>query len=210
MKASELIAEGKRLARPCIYLRDKGAGRPVAAWGGSSPVAAPTDAERHWITLDCSLLPEELELSGIASVFAGRVGAFVVNPSTPFSCDASSTALFAEPGLSLPPIDAVFRFGSPAVQAWLAENKWEPAWGYNDNFSDRATADAYAAEFQAQYPLYTGDAHAVVGGWHFTWPDDDWEQRLSDVLLLCTFADCEPWVEVWSHEGVFEVVERVT
>ncbi len=217
MKASDLIAEGNRLARPCIYLRDKGAGRPVAAWGGSSPVAAPIGAAdhiHHWITLDCGLLPKEVGLSGSASVFSARngtqSGAFVINRTIPFEVGPDSVPLFAESALSLPPIDAVFRFGSPAVHAWLAQNNWEPSWGYNDNFRDRVTADAYEAAFQAQYPLYTGNAHAVVGGWHFTWPDDDWEQRLNDVLLLCTFKDYEPWVEVWLHEGRFEVVERIT
>jgi hypothetical protein len=110
----------------------------------------------------------------------------------------------------LPPIDALFRFGSPKIHAWLAQNGWKPTWGYNANFPDRVLGDAYDAAFQNQFPLYTGDAHAMIGGWHFPWPDDDWEELLNDVLVLCTFEDSEPWLEVWLRAGAFEVVQRVT
>jgi hypothetical protein len=215
VKVVDLIAEGKRLAKPCIYLRDKGEGNPVAAWGGASVIAAPYDTARHWITLDISALPKEFGLTGsCASVFSDEEmihpAAFVVSEKARFHVGSGSIPLFAHSTLSMPPIDAVFRFGSPAVHAWLAENHWEPDWGYNDNFRDNATANAYESAFQNQCPLYTGGAHAVLGGWHLPWPDEEWADRLNDKLVLCTFEDSEPWVEVWANGHSFEVIERIT
>lgn len=215
MKASDLVAEGQRLAKPCIYLRAAGEGEPVAAWEGSPGVLAPHRGARHWVTLNCEALPKEFGLGrGAASVFSdegtGDGGSFVIDADARFKPGSGSIPLFAHAGVSLPPLDAIFRFGSPPIKAWLAKNKWEPTWAYNDNFKDRATAEAYDIAFQKQCPLYTGDAHAVLGGWHFPWPDDDWVTRLNDRLLLWTFEAAEPWIEVWLNDGVFEVMQRIT
>ena len=213
MNASELIAEGKRLAKPCIYLRKDGEGLPVAAWGGPPGVSRPPGSVRHWLTLDCTLLPKEFgTANGSASVFSDEdsAGAFVVDPSARFSSPPAGVALFAHSTLSLPPIDAVFRFGSDKVHAWLAQHGWEPTWGHNDNFKDSAPVQGYEIAFQDQYPLYTGGAHAVLGGWHFPWPDDDWDGRLNETLVLSTFEDSEPWIEVWFKDGAFNVMQRIT
>jgi hypothetical protein len=73
----------------------------------------------------------------------------------------------------------------------------------------------YEKEFQRNCPLYNKkDVDAVLGGWHINWHDDRplWkpvqnERGLLDEeasyrcgdnrLVLWTFRDAEPWVEVW-------------
>lgn len=52
--------------------------------------------------------------------------------------------------------------------------------------------------------------HAVLGGWHFPWPDGDWEELIDRRLIAWTLADSEAWVEVWDQGGAFRVIERIT
>jgi hypothetical protein len=213
MTAAELIAEGERLAKPCLSLRDKGAGAPCAIWGGPGPLPPPGPKHRHWITLDCEAFPEHFPgATGSASLYADYVeaGALLLGPKLSLVRARSTTLLYAHPARSLPPIDAVFRFGSPRVQEWLAAHGWEPTWEYNDNFPDRETARAYERAWQDQCPLYGRGVHAVVGGWHVPWPDGDWEDLLADTLVLMTLEESEPWIEVWRTAAGFRVIQRIT
>jgi hypothetical protein len=118
--------------------------------------------------------------------------------------------LFGQAGRSLPPIDGVFRLGSRAVQRWLRANNWDPKSGYNDNFADRDPVRQYERRYQSECPLYRRGAHAVLGGWHFPWPDGDWEELLKQALLVWTFKDSEPWVEVWRTKKGYRVIQRIT
>jgi len=155
--------------------------------------------------------------TGVLSVYTdedGEGGAAVHDPDAKFSAKGKGTLLFAHPGRCLPPIDAVFRFGSPAVQAWLKQNKWKAEWGYNDHFKDKKPVQDYQKNYQAICPLYGGlgglKVHAVLGGWHFPWPDGDWSELVERQLLVWTFEDSEPWVEVWAEGKKFEVKQRIT
>jgi hypothetical protein len=64
----------------------------------------------------------------------------------------------------------------------------------------------------SEFPLYlSSDLYAVLGGWHFPWPEGDWYDHLEDRFIGMTLRDSEPWVEVWlSRSGRFEVCERIT
>ena len=110
----------------------------------------------------------------------------------------------------MPPIDEVFRFGSPEVQWWLASIGWGRDWGYNGNFPDRDIADGYERAYQDQLLLYSGGAHAVLGGWPMSWPDGNRDELLESRLIVWTFEDSEPWVEVWENQGRFRVIQRIT
>lgn len=120
------------------------------------------------------------------------------------------TKLYAELSRSLPPLDAIFRFGSAEVHRWLAELGWSPDSGYNDNFKGKEVARSYEKIYQNELPLYSGGAHAVIGGWHLPWPDGDWDELVDKSLVLWTFEDSEPWVEVWQEESGFRVIPRIT
>src|SRR5262249_11452067 len=228
--------EGQNLGRPCSFLRDTGPkGDLAAAWGGPGIVLPPKKGTyRHWISVDCRFYKEFLHhygakigppagiLDGYTEDDRGRVAGFV----SVYRDDAGggvaaqdrrarlsvedATPLYAHGGRSIPPIDAVFRLGSPAVQAWLKANKWKPEWGYSDNLKDKKPAQYYVRSYQELCPLYSGSAHAVLGGWHFPWPDGDWAELVERPLLLWTFEDSEPWVEVWGDGKRFEVKQRIT
>jgi len=137
-------------------------------------------------------------------------GIAVHDPSKNVGSAGKVQPLYAHAARSLPPIDAVFRFGSAAVQQWLREHNWQSDWGYNSNFADPAPADEYERLYQSRCPLYAGGSFAVLGGWHFPWPDGDWAELLVQTLLVWTFEESEPWVEVWSGTEGLRVKQRLT
>ncbi|OYV96722.1 MAG: hypothetical protein B7Z73_00210 [Planctomycetia bacterium 21-64-5] len=120
--------------------------------------------------------------------------------------------LYAQPASVLPPLDAVFFRGSELVGDWLQANDWERDRRYNHNFKDEQVANQYEQVWFSEYPLYLqSDIYAVLGGWHFPGPDDDWHDLVENQLLVLTIRDAEPWVEAWrTRDGGFRVLQRVT
>jgi hypothetical protein len=213
MTGEQLLEEGRKLSRPCVYLRDMGEGDVAAVWGGPGAVAAPDSSYKHWLSLDCRFLPEPANLAGCLSVYTDEEegGIAAVDTAVILLPTKDGIPLFGHNDLSMPPIDAIFRFGSAAVQDWLRDNAWEPEWGYNDNFSGRDAVAGYESAVQKMSPLYTGTAFAQLGGWNMPWPEGDWEELLDQTLLVWTFQDAEPWVEVWQDaEHELRVIQRIT
>ena len=228
MTFDDLVAEAALLSRRCVHLvaASSAVGRPVAVWGGE-PRAAASGTTRHLLSVDLTRLPS-IDTNGLATLGArvvtllGRMGngnASVVlddaGSARILAGNDGGVALAALEATSLPPLDALFRFGSARVQDWLRSHGWLDATGvpdaYNANFPDAAPAASYEAYWQERHPLYAGGVHAIVGGWHFPWPDGDWAERLEDELLLWTLAEAEPWIELWrSAAGTLNVRERIT
>jgi hypothetical protein len=224
MTFADLVGEARGLTRSCLHLvADATAEQPpVAVWGGPGP-SAPRGAGRHLLSVAPTRLPflQDLSLPGACiSLYASAEGGdatvtmgqedVLLGPLR----QAAATPLTAHRETSLPPLDAIFRFGSPRVGRWLRDLAWiengvpHP---YNENFPEIEPTAAYEQYWQRRQPLYTGGVHAIVGGWHVPWPDGDWADRLADRLLLWTLADAEPWVELWlTTEGVLRARQRIT
>lgn len=218
MTGQELLAEGRKLAKPAVYLRRRRAEPTIAIWGGKGLVPPPKGPYRHWITLDCRKLPQELtglRRLGLVSVYSDEDdlhgGVAVHSRSVEFAIpNPRSLELSAQVVTALPVIDAVFLLGSKHVRRWLASNKWQPEWLYNSNFPDRAPVEEYERAYWAESAFENPRVYAAVGGWHHPWPDENWDRRVDQQILLCTFRDSEPWVEVWNRRGRLEVVQRIT
>lgn len=215
MDATSLIAAARTLIKPChLLIPTDDIAHASAYWKGRGVTDPLSPFLEHWITIDCALIGENTERQEWLSVWVNtedwQTGAsnrvHIEKPGTFFD----GVPLVARAAESLPPLDAVFRFGGEEIQRWLADNDWQPDWGYNDNFRDHDTVEKYESIYQETCPLYSSEAHAVVGGWHFPWPDDDWVDRLSEKLMIWTIADSEPWVEVWKTQGKLTVAQRHT
>jgi hypothetical protein len=169
MDTPELIAAANRLARPCKLLKRNGpADRFAGVWGGPSVVASPRGPFRHWLSIDCRFIPEEFGLpSGVLSFFSNeddcKSGVAAYDASAKLGTDIGSP-LFAHKCHSLPPPDAM---------PFEEYGRYLPFW-------------------QSNCPLYTNEAAAVLGGWHFPWPDGDWEELREKPLLLWTIDESEP------------------
>ncbi len=187
MAKADRIAQATQLARPSVLLKRSGpASARAGVWGGPGVVPAPAGPFRHWLSIDCRFLPAGHGPSGgVLSVYTneedGESGHAGHDPAASLEF-GGGTALYAHPATSLPPPDAL------------------PAGG-----------DAkYTRLWQDNCPLYTGEAAAVLGGWHFPWPDGDWEELRERQLLILTIDESEPWVEVWAEPIGFRVMQRIT
>ncbi len=214
MTGEQLIAEGRHLARPCVYLRLSGE-HFAAIWGGEGIVWCGDGPYRHWLSIACRFIPAGNDgVTGCLSIYTHEddcvSGMVTVDDSLTLPDPTDGLKLYAHPESSLPPLEAVFKLGSSDVADWLRANNWQPDWGFNDNFPDRTPVDSYERAYQNQLPLFNDSAHAVLGGWHMPWPDGDWDELVDKRLIAWTFAESEPWVEVWDDEGRFRVIQRIT
>jgi hypothetical protein len=160
------------------------------------------------VSIDCAWLDRHgYGLRGCLSVYEGESGFLAVNDPDARLPDSSEEGLplVGEEGVSLPPDIGVFAHGSAEFQRWWNEEV-EPLPG-----DERlAIWGPYEDEFRRSCPLYEmRNVVAVVGGWHINWHDDRplWPGVPNDEvasypcgenrLVLWTFRDAEPWVEVW-------------
>lgn len=214
MTSEQLIEEGRKLQRPCLFLRPQGSGPVAAIWHERDDDEIESTGHRCWLTVDARHVPGSPPLvTGYISVFTDeekcRGGRVEVMPSWP---KRTGTELYAHTASVLPPIDAVFARGSEAVGEWIRSHGWERTDRYSDNFKDAAIVQEYERVWQQEFPIYLeSDIYAVLGGWHFPMADDDWHELLDDQLMVFTIRDSEPWVEAWrTRTGQFRVIQRIT
>ncbi|RUL74968.1 hypothetical protein [Dyella choica] len=195
MDLEKFVAIANQLARPSAQLRLDGQGDPVAYWHGMSMQGAPVITfldEGRW--REVSLDREQ----------KGRV----IEVSEP---NRNGIPLFESRHISLPPIDAIFLLGGPEIDAYLMACGWNAMAGYNDNFPDSIPSKYEKLYLAANCPLYpVNGPEAVRGGWNATWPDTEWDDFTHNELVLWTFREAEPWIEVYRSGAGFQVKQRIT
>ena len=232
MTLEQLIAEGERLACPSLLLTDEPNDDGIVAyWGGSGPVdALPGHARgaKHWLTIGCSWLADlNLRVQGSLSVFermspgdrgsggndssngSGRSGIAVYDPgSTIDQLALDGQPLYGVPTLSFPPLPAVCLYGGMDVEDWL-RSIGLTRYDYHHAFFSELGRN-YEKEWLGRSPWLAGQYYGIMGGWHVLWPDDDFYMPPEMNLLVWTFRDSEPWVEVWERLPNFRVCFRTT
>ena len=215
MNIEFLIKEGVRLSKPCVYLSERGTSSEVhAIWGGTG-VVEPPEARglKHWVTVSCaSLRSLGFQLHGSLSVYEDEDESHwiaVVRPSADLSgLVLDGVPLFGTPMLSFPPLDAICLYGSSEIEEWLKSQELSR---HDANALYRTELeDAYERKYQELSPLYAGNADVVLGGWHMAWPEDNAYDENEGSLLLWTFRDAEPWIEVWLEGQQLNVKTRIT
>jgi hypothetical protein len=192
MQLDHFLAEATALARPGTLLRNNGSGEPTAFWHGfdmEGRVMSLLHAG-SWLTLKTD----------------SRLGPTVTESTRD---ELTGRPLFAEPYLSLPPVDVVFLQGSQAIGAYLEQNDWERDEPFNPNFK-HPTAAAYGQLWRENCPMYRTDIVAVSGGWLFPWPDIEWDELIAADLVLWTLEGAEPWFDVYAQEGRYTAYEHAT
>lgn len=225
-----LIAEGERLAKPCLLLQSSGGGSPIGVWKGEGQRPRPKGyrmepgdcaESTHWITVDCTWLKQRriLPVQGLLSVyertFADGSRSFVAMMLDKKAklANIEGEPLYGVEAISFPPFEALCMHGGPAVEEWLGKQDLRRI-DYEDfDLNESPAVRAYRKERRKRNPwLPDGDdgTAAVLGGWHVMWPEDDWYMPPDIQLAIWTFRDSEPWIEVWRGRRNFVVFERTT
>jgi hypothetical protein len=207
------LNESARLSLPCFDLVPAANGDTVVAhWGGRRsdlPERFPEfvtmlKSQAHFLSVDQKVL-DQLGLKGRGPLTLSMVTTSDDNErldhvtvSTGKLSEVKfeeSIPLAAKPATSLPPLQAVVLYGGQAIQDWLKSQGLE-RWEYDDVASD--VRNQYEAHFNAQLPLLSEHPpFARIGGWHISWPDDDFYIPREMRLMVWTFQDSEPWYEVF-------------
>jgi hypothetical protein len=221
MTLDELIAEGEALSRSAWALGpEPTASGVVGYWGGERsdlPNAFPPEVQhytgrRHIVTLSEGILPAEVLRPGPVSLFEwtapDRTKGLRVEADYRLRFDdlrLSGDPLYATPVRDFPPFPAVCLYGSESVGRWLAEL----GLGRHDYWQVRnEIEDRYTAEWARRSQFHTGGWAAVVGGWHFVWPEDDFFMPPEMRLIALTLRDAEPWYEIWYSRPCFGFTGR--
>jgi hypothetical protein len=210
MTADELIEEGRRIQRPCVFLRPSARGEVAAIW---RPRVDAGVSFRPWLSVDTRFIPGFDATASRFVTISTNEGDCVSGRVDVVSALPDGEALYAYEASVLPPIDAVFACGSEAVEEWLQTNQWSRNDRYNDNFAGSEIVREYEQVWMREFPLYSSesDVYAILGGWHGPNADDDWHELISQRLLAMTLHESEPWVEAWQIDArQFRVIQRVT
>lgn len=205
MDLATLIDEGPAAERPSWLLRASEDKTTSAIWHAPTP-----EKNRRWITIDATFFPM-VESSYISVLSDGSGSGAIECLNAMPELRAGDVRLAATKAPILPPIDAVFVYGSERVGSWLAQNGWQRDFPYNPNFADSALVEQYERIHRSEHPFYSDNTYAMIGGWHTPFPEGDWSELLDEELLVTTFRDAEPWLEAWrDNTGRLRVIERVS
>jgi hypothetical protein len=214
MNLDQLISEGRAIQRECIFLEPEGSGERAAVWYEFDRRECEATGFQRWLTVDTRFIPamrglQHRYLTVLADWQASDRGVVVLSQRWP---DREGISLYARSVEVLPPFDAVISRGSASVANWIATLKWDRNTRYHSGFAERELAEEYEEVWLSEFPFYLKEPpFAVLGGWHWPGPDDDWHALIDEQLLVCTVRDSEPWVEAWRlSDGEFNVIERCT
>jgi hypothetical protein len=222
-----LIEEAHKLARPSVHLEPFGEdGQFAAVWGGKGIVGSEKRKRnhRHWISVDCRFLPLGFEgLTGVFSVYLRLRDDWesLVVHEPQGSLNRSSleggTPLFAHETLSLPDMNITFELGSPDIQQWLVERNWRLGLGYSELAPRyKKLINSFENYLRERVPAWKHPAkrstYAALGGWQTVWYENSWDEyeKRGMKLVLWTFEDSEPWLEVWWDGSQLHVVPHIT
>jgi len=137
-------------------------------------------------------------------------GIVVYDPESVISLAQGGLLLTAQPGISLPPIEAILLAGSPIVNDWLQSLGIETPWKWEDMLPYGDVMTAYEQALSENIPVQARLVYAILGGWPVVWPDGDWFELIDSNLMILTLAESEPWIEVFRRGADYQVIQRVS
>ena len=214
MTAEQLIEEGRKLQRPCFFLRPEVSGEVAAIWHECDDEEIEETGFQCWLTVDARFIPNlPKSITGFISIFSNEddceTGKIEISAKKP---DRDGVKLYAHAAAVIPPLDAVFSKPSEVVDEWLKANGCSSYERDCFNFNKNEITKAYQKIWFKEFPLYSNsDVYAVLGGWHWPGPDHDWHDLIDEHLMVLTMRNSEPWIEAWRMKnGEFKVIQRIT
>lgn len=211
--SSELIACAESLQQPCFHLIEAKRGDAVVGyWGGQRsdvPETFPPEvtmyrARRHLLSIDHALFDrlgvklrypfaltvwtniEESEAPNTDSLDHGSLDGVEFKGGVPLTLREAK---------SFPPFQAVCLYGDERAERWLKRQGLE-RWQYEDVPLDQR--EELENAWRERCPMFADPPIvAQIGGWHITWPEDNYYTPREMRLLVWTFRDSEPWYEIF-------------
>jgi hypothetical protein len=217
MNEYEFWGDGLAISRPAIHLKTAQVDNAplVGVWGGMGWNQQDGD-RRHWLTVDLSHHPN-YSLVGYLSIYERKVWKPTwfrieyIGITTRSFDEIQGKLLYGYQADILPPVHALYRFGSASVRQWLTDMDWYSSHGTYGNHDAKPIIDFYERKLAENMPFFLSGIHASLGGWSLPWTDDDWDDLQEHQYILCTYENAEPWVEVWKRpDGTFYEIERIT
>jgi hypothetical protein len=212
--SQDLWKEAQRLSLPVLHLkavRRPAKSQPLAAIWNKTP-QGPAN-KRLWLMVDLRHHPDKgLRENGVLYVFdsPGESGSAVLKRDKLPGPQPGQSALYGVPAQDLPCPEIVMQKGGEAIQAWGREVNWESADPRSDAIQPLLR---YEVKWEATHPSRKsngGSVYAQLGGWPVTWPDESAGKQLQRQLVLRTYANSEPWLEVFRRGKSYDVRLRIT
>jgi hypothetical protein len=197
--------EADRLAQPVLYLRSRKSSKtteaPVAGWNAR---LSANERAGVWLRVDLRQHPNErIQANGVLSVEVDPrscEGIAKSLPDEPFAVQKGERPLFAEEAWDYPHHEILEVKGKKAVRNLLA----------NDADAVKEYEDEWWASARPTDLLADSNVYAQLGGWPMQWPEEGADEQLKKQLVLRTYRDAEPWIEVFRRGRRYEVVVRIT
>ena len=214
VECPDLLEQGWLLARPALRLAASG-DRYAAVWGGQGIVAPPSRGSwRHWLTVGCAHLPlNPRGLTGLISIYESDSDSkikVVHDSRMRLPRQPNGEKMFGTRFKCLPSVGVVLSKGNSEIRRWL---RGQGVWSGDTegaHFDDQDPVDHYEAGFERHHPYFLNDCDAMLGGWGIVYPDSNWRNLMSKSLLVTTFRDSEPWLEVYDSGKAFSAYSHVS
>jgi len=201
----ELWEEGRRLARPVLYLKalrkPTRKNRRTAIWTYRDKLECDP---QPWVTIDLRQHPDpSLRADGILQIDENRpLGRFEVTFSHKRLPQAKrgQKTLYAVEEWDMPCSQILMKRAKRSIR------KWERQMEHHQLLE-------YEFKWQASHPYHQfhgGGVYVQLGGWPVEVPDADAVSQLRKKLVLRTYAYSEPWLEVFKRGQRYECIDRIT
>lgn len=199
-----LWKESERIAQPVLYLKARKSSQttrsPIACWNVTN---AARKQEGLWLRVDLRRHPNaRLTAHGVLRVEVqpgtGK-GQATLDRGKALLVNRGEKPLYAEDAWDFPCREILETKGRRPARDLLT--------------GDRKAAEEYEAEWAKVNPtdnLTGSQVYAQLGGWPVTWPEEGADEQLTKQLVLRTYRDAEPWIEVFRTGRRYAVCVRIT
>jgi len=206
LSVDELWVESERIAQSIVLLKNRRSKattqQPVATWNSklaSNWLAGP------WIRVDMRFHPNErLRADGVLVVHVDHRNEdqswakLVAGES--LIVEKEERSLFGVDDIDYPCLEVLEVKASKKIRDAISESPQAC-----DEYEQGYWEECFPRDLFSHTNVY-----AQLGGWPITWPDEAADEQLGRQLVLRTYANSEPWIEVFRKGRKYEVVDRIT
>lgn len=208
-----LLEEARALTRDCTLLLPCQDPEQAVGFEGEDFFQGRNEDYRHQLTVRSGLIAR---LAGAGDTWTSLIalpdgedqGVVLDWRFDPVGLPGDTRWLRSEPYPSLPPLEAIFRYGSERVGDWLGAVGWDREEPFSPDFPDEL-GERYDRHYLEQYPHGRDDVRAVLGGWHNFWPDGDWYLLCNYDFILSVRQPGGTWLELYARGEDWLIVPRL-